>query len=220
MKKTTLLAALFSAALMAPGLAQGPAISGTASDLLFAPAGDLFPTIPAPSGPAEQPQAPSEEPAPKAATTPDEPASPNTAESGQFKKGTAAQLRQAVRMRQLKTQLLDDATIQGELARARCATTEEGRRVLMRNYYTLLYTKIEKLDPTLFELAERELYDALVRFEQHQIRPSILIEPGICPLPNSRSADHLPGKCSPPAPAAPTGEQPTPVLKNLAASSC
>lgn len=199
MNKTILLAALVSAALMAPGQAQQPAVTGNASDLLFAPSGDLFPVVPAAPAATEPSQPESQAPSPKAeAKAQDEPVNNESAEGNQYKKGTAAQLRMAVRMRQLKTQLLDDAAIQGELARARCAKTEEGRRILMRNYYTLLYTKIQKLDPSLFELAEREMHVALARYEQHQIHPSVLIEPGIHPLPNSCSTDHLPGKCTPP----------------------
>ncbi len=219
MKKTILLAALISAALMAPGQAQQPAMTGSASDLLFAPAGDLFPSLPAAPAPTEpQPEAQAPAPSPKAeAKAQEEPGNAESAEGGQYKKGTAAQLRLAVRMRELKTQLQDDAAIQGELARARCAKTEEGRRILMRNYYTLLYTKIQKLDPSLFELAEREMHFALARYEQHQIHPTVLIEPGISPLPKSCSTDHLPGKCTPPAPtpqpsATPLIAQPTPAL--------
>lgn len=200
MKTTFLLAACFSAVSILPGQAQEPAMTGTASDFLFAPGGSLFPSIPFPGEPQKE-QPAQEQPAAQPTPTPKKPA-PETAEPAALpanQKGSAAQLRMAVRVRQLKTELLADAAIQGELARAHCAKTEEGRRILMRNYYTLLYTRIEKIDPTVFDVAEKELYNALTRFEQNHIKPSILIEPGIQPLPHSRSADHKPGVCTPPA---------------------
>jgi len=62
----------------------------------------------------------------------------------------------------------------------------------MRNYYTLLYTQIEKLDPTLQPVLETQLHNILKRYEQHNVRPSELIEP-IAALPGSSSADHAAG---------------------------
>jgi hypothetical protein len=200
MKKSALLAVL-SAALLPPlGHAQEPALTGSAPETSLLPSQDLFPSIPAP---ADRPQPVPAEPE---ASQPQAKSSPSP-DADSMKKGTSAQLRQAVRIRQLKTALLADPVIEGELARARCAKTEEGRRVLMRNYYTLLYTRIEKLDPSVYEMAEKELQESLARYEQTKVRPSILIEPGIRPLPGSCSADHAPGKCKPSAPATPA---PTP----------
>ena len=59
----------------------------------------------------------------------------------------------------------------------------------MRNYYTLLYTQMEKLDPTLQPVLETQLHNILRRYEQHNVRPTELIEP-IAALPGSSSADH------------------------------
>jgi len=108
-----------------------------------------------------------------------------------LKNGTAEQLRQAIQIRELKTTLLEDAEIQAWKATATSAKTEEGRRVAMRNYYTLLYSKMEKLnsDPALFPVLEGQLHDLLASYEQHNVRPSVLTEP-ITPLPGSRSEDH------------------------------
>ncbi|XHR28706.1 MAG: hypothetical protein ACFUZC_22660 [Chthoniobacteraceae bacterium] len=210
MKTISLLAAAFAAALTLTGRAQDPTGSGSTTDLL--PPGDLFPSIPAPAQPA--PEAP--EPTTAAPTpAPARPPVPDVPES--MKKGTSAQLRQAIRMRQIKTDLLADPVIQAELARARAAKTEEGHRVLMRNYFLLLYTRIEKIDPSLCALAETELRNALLRYEQHNVCPSVLIEPGICPLPGSNSKDH-PGAVPPsPTPTPSPSPMPVPRVYSMAA---
>jgi len=106
-----------------------------------------------------------------------------------WKKGTAEQLREAIRIRELKTVVEEDPAVVAQKATAQCAKTEEGRCVAMRNYYTLLYTKIEKLDPSLQPVLEGQLHDILLRYEQHKVYPSVLIEP-IAALPGSDSADH------------------------------
>lgn len=202
MKTFVLLAALGAAGLVTC-LAQEPSVSGSSvlETPILAPAQDLFPVIPSPA-PAEAAQ-------PEATPAPARPeATPAPSGAGALKKGTAEQLRQAIRMRELKTQALCDPAVQAEFEKARAAKTEEGRRVLMRNYYTLLYTKIEKLDASLYELAEKELRESLVRYEQHQVRPSVLIEK-VTPLPGSRSEDH-PGTPSAPAPQKPPLPSPTP----------
>ena len=105
------------------------------------------------------------------------------------KKGTAEQLREAIRIRELKTLVEEDPAVLAQKATAECAKTEAGRCVAMRNYYTLLYTKIEALDPSLQSVLEAQLYTILKRYEQHRVRPSVLIEP-IAALPGSNSADH------------------------------
>ncbi|GEM_PF-2573787 len=207
MKTTFLLAAAFAAALALTSRAQDPIVSGSATDLL--PPADLFPSIPALDAqptPLPTPEA-TERPTAGPTPAPTRPPLPDVPES--MKKGTSAQLRQAIRMRQLKTDLLSDPIIQAELARARAAKTPEGHRILMRNYFLLLYTRIEKIDPSLCTLAETELRDALGRYEQHSVRPSVLIEPGICPLPGSSSKDH-PGVV-PPSPTPTPSPSPTPV---------
>ena len=60
----------------------------------------------------------------------------------------------------------------------------------MRNYYTLLYTRMEKMDPSLNEELESQLHQVLVRYEQRIVRPSVLIE-CVKELPGSHSADHI-----------------------------
>ena len=104
-------------------------------------------------------------------------------------KGTAEQLRQAIRIRELRTLAEEDPAVLAQKATAQGAKTEAGRCVAMRNYYTLLYTQMEKLDPTLQPVLETQLHNILRRYEQHNVRPTELIEP-IAALPGSSSADH------------------------------
>lgn len=106
-----------------------------------------------------------------------------------LKKGTAEQLRQAIQIRELKTQVLEDPEVQAQKTLADCTKTPEGQRVLMRNYYTLLYTKMEGIDPSLKPVLERQLHDTLASYEQRNVRPSVLVE-SVAALPGSDSADH------------------------------
>lgn len=124
-----------------------------------------------------------------------EAASATPAAPAALAKGSAEQLRQAIRIRELKTQVLEDPEVQAQKEGARCAQTNAGRCVWMRNYYTLLYTKIEKIDPSLTEELEKQLHELLGRYEQHNVRPSVLIE-CVKELPGSHSADHASGEPS------------------------
>lgn len=137
---------------------------------------------------------PQESPAPVPTPAPDEATSakPATPTAGASSKGDTEQLRQAIRIRELKTQvLLNDPAIEAQKKMAACAKTEEGRRILTRNYYTLLYTAMEKLDPSLTAVLETQLYNILLGYEQSKVRPSELIE-DVVALPGSHSADHAP----------------------------
>ena len=140
----------------------------------------LFPAAPASGQPTPPAAAPEPQPA-----APE--ASPVPPAGG---KGTAEQLRQAIRIRELKTLVLQDPQVLAEKCKADQTKTEEGRRVMMRNYYTLLYTKMEKIDPSLTETLEAQLVAILRRYEQHNVYPSTLIE-DVTPLPGSCSTDHL-----------------------------
>ena len=171
--------------------ATAPSVeNGTPQPSLSTP--DLFPSVP---------QTDTSVPT---TTSPVVPSEPLAVQPAPLKKGTAEQLRQAIQIRELKTKVLEDPQVVTHRAAAECAKTEEGRRISMRNYYTLLYTKIGQLDPSLTPLLNAQLHDILVRYEQHNVRPSILIE-CVSPLPGSASTDHagLPGKPAP-APEAPS----------------
>ncbi len=105
--------------------------------------------------------------------------------TGPVEGGTADALRQAVRLREAKTRALQDPAIIAEKAVADQARTPEGRRTAMRNYYTLLYAKMGKLDKSLKTALEKELAGDLRRLEQRRVYPSELVE-AIRPLPGSR----------------------------------
>lgn len=156
-------------------------IPGSAQDSGMAPleTPSLFPAAPANGQPTPPSAAPEPQPAAPEAT-------PAPAAGG---KGTAEQLRQAIRIRELKTLVLQDPQVLAEKCKADQTKTEEARRILMRNYYTLLYTKMEKIDPSLTETLEPQLATILRRYEQHNVCPSILIE-DVTPLPGSCSTDH------------------------------
>ncbi len=112
---------------------------------------------------------------------PEEPAEP----AGPLKKGTAEQLRQVIRIRQLRTIAQRDPVIRNERLRAEAARTPEGRRTLLRNYYVLVYNRMVHLEPSLKAELEADLIVKLNRLEQKNIRPSQLVEP-YQPLPGSR----------------------------------
>ena len=164
-----------------------PAGSGTAA-VMPVNEGSLLPSAPSGSGLILYPAATSTPVPPPPQAVP-EPASAIPAPA--MSKGSAEQLRQAIRIRELKTQVLEDPEVQAQQEGARCAQTNAGRCVWMRNYYTLLYTKMEKIDPSLNEELESQLHGLLLRYEQHQVRPSVLIE-CVKELPGSHSADHAP----------------------------
>lgn len=93
-----------------------------------------------------------------------------------LKRGTAEQLRLAARIRELKTIAQSDPEVLAQLELERKATTPEGHRTAMRNYYTLLYRKIAKLDPSVEKAALQQLQAKLATLRQSRIRPSTLIE--------------------------------------------
>ncbi len=107
--------------------------------------------------------------------------------TGPVEGGTADALRQAIRIREAKTRALEDPAILAEKARADAARTPEGRRTALRNYYTLLYAKMGRLDKSLKPALEKELTADLRRLEQRRVYPSELVE-AIQPLPGSRAA--------------------------------
>ena len=136
-------------------------------------------------------------------------ASPSPTPTPLPKKGTIEQLRQDVRIRELKTRLLlTDSEINAQRAVAENAKTSNGRRTAMRNYYTMLATRIERIDPSLTRVVERVLYGQLYALEQHKVWPAKLIEP-ITPVKGSRSEDHIPPdlKTAKPDMAAPPGPE-------------
>lgn len=194
----------------APGQSPGPALEEPAQ---LPP----LPLMPQPLPPAAPAKSPS-------------PVTPPAGKQGKAAKAgatptpiplTAEQLRKNIRLCELTTQVLrEDRSVTKMRRTAELAKTFEGRRTALRDYYTLLYTKIEKLDPTLHDLVEQILFTHLYALEQHRVRPSKLLEP-IPVLPGSHAEDHLsgsngavlsntiPAPTATPAPAALPGENPS-----------
>ena len=170
----------------APSASSTPLMDGQAPTLFAPPAPAENAPDPVPTGPLPV-VAPSQEPA----TSANE-AKPSPTPAKGPAKGTAEQLRQAIRIRELQTRVLrTDAEVNAQRALAERVRTPNGRRVAMRNYYTLLYTRMEKLDPSLKDPLERVLYQQLAMLEQKRLRPAPLIE-AVPEVPHSRAKDHKP----------------------------
>lgn len=182
----------------APAQVQ-PLISGSA---VSAPAAELPPPLPlmpeaTPDVPGAIPSVQAAKPTPAAVI----PVKPPL-------KGSVEQLRQSIRIRELETQVLNaDPSIGAWRQVADSARTPNGFRAAMRNYYTLLFSRIEALDPSLKATVENILYQQLVSLEQPSLKPAKLIE-NIAELPGSHSAAH-----APPTPTPKPSVSPTP-LKN------
>lgn len=196
--------AAFLAALLIAGvsLARAQEASPEAAPVQIGPSisDTLFPVTPVPAETSPTP-APTSTPALAPAELPTDPGAPSLTEPAKTptsaaKKGSSEQLRQNIRIRELKTQVLADPEVEAQLQLAEKAKTEEGRRTLLRNHYALLYTKMEKLDPSLTTVLETQLFVILKGLEQTQVRPTQLTEKVVA-LPGSRSADHDPARKQP-----------------------
>jgi hypothetical protein len=196
-----------NAAAPVPGQTPGSSLEGP-QPLPLLP---LIPqSLPTPAQPRQPAAAPSEKAGGKGAAAKAKPGATPTPVPL-----TAEQLRNNIRLRELTTQVLrEDAAVREMWQTADLAKTYEGRRTALRDYYTLLYTKIEKLDPALHDMIEQILYTRLFSLEQHRVRPSPLLEP-IPVLPGSHSSEHLSGRpanmplpapAATPVPAAQPGE--------------
>lgn len=94
-------------------------------------------------------------------------------------KTTAAQdeLNARIKMRDLKTKVDRDPKVIGELDRANAAKTDYEKREALRSYYTLLYDRIAKLDPSLKKRANEAKMRMSHRLDQTRIAPTEPIEP-------------------------------------------
>ena len=132
-------------------------------------------TLPSPVAP---PPAPANETLPLIPETPDnnEKAKGGGAisESGKKDKTSAAEddLTARVRLREIKTQALKDAKIQAEWDRAHAAKTDFEKRDAMKNFYTLLYARMAKLDGSLQKRIDKIRDSAIHRLTQHDIDPT------------------------------------------------
>ena len=82
-----------------------------------------------------------------------------------------------IRLRQLKTRVLQEAKVQELLAKAQTAPTDYERREDLKAFYTLLYTRIEKLDGTLKKRATNLRNTSIHRLAQTKVDPTDPIDP-------------------------------------------
>lgn len=100
---------------------------------------------------------------------------PGTAAEQQFQKSrtiqSEADLKQRIRLREVKTIALKDPAVQRERERAEAATTEREKREALRSYYERLHTRILKIDGSLADLAKKRLDLQLAHLSQSRIEP-------------------------------------------------
>lgn len=77
-----------------------------------------------------------------------------------------------VRFRDVRTKVFGDADIQEALARAAASKTDYERRQWMFRHYELLYSRIEKMDPTLKQLVIARHNDEISRLKETKIEPT------------------------------------------------
>lgn len=123
------------------------------------------------------------EPAPKpkgsALTEPGEMTSGSSTKEQKIDKTTAAQdeLDARIKMRELKTKAERDPKLQAELDRANSAKTDYEKREGLRTYYTMLYDRVAKMDPSLKKRALEARVRMTHRLDQTRIAPTEPIEP-------------------------------------------
>ncbi len=183
MKALPTLLALFPLWLAAPLRAQENAASAAAETV---PALDLAPARPAEPRastgrpldlmPAQPELAP---PATDSTLIPETPATVGKPRGGAISQPKKAKksateaaegaMAQRVRLRQAKTRAMRDPAVQAEWQRSESARTEFDRRETLKRFYTLLYSRMGKLDGSLKKDLAQEQAFALRRLTQTRI---------------------------------------------------
>ncbi len=87
------------------------------------------------------------------------------------------ELRNRIRLRQIKTKALKDPRIQADWERAQTARTEFEKREALKDYYTTLYDRMTKLDSSLKGQIKDLRTESLRRLRQHRMAPTEPLEP-------------------------------------------
>ncbi|MEO8351396.1 MAG: hypothetical protein ABI680_06670 [Chthoniobacteraceae bacterium] len=87
------------------------------------------------------------------------------------------ELRNRIRLRQIKTKALRDSKIQADWDRAQTARTDYEKRAALTDYYTRLYDRMTKLDNSLKGQIKALRSESLRRVRQHRIAPTEPLEP-------------------------------------------
>jgi hypothetical protein len=153
-----------------------PSTHLTTDDAASGPA--LTPLEPTPSDAAlENADQPVDEPESDSTALPEAVDTTETTTKQQSGKVTEAErLRQAIRIREMKTEMLTDPDLAFQSKQSKEAKTPEGHRVALRNFYTALYTKMKAKEPSLSEPLQAELTQHLAILAQRSIRPTPLVE--------------------------------------------
>ena len=81
-----------------------------------------------------------------------------------------------IRLRELRTRALKDPKVQAEWDRAHIVKTDAEKRAALINYYTLLYTRMAKLDASLQKRIAAIQTLSVRRLKPHNIDPSNVLE--------------------------------------------
>jgi hypothetical protein len=82
-----------------------------------------------------------------------------------------------IRLRQLKTRVLREPKVQELYEKAHASPTDYEKRENMKEFYTLLYTRIEKLDGSLKKRTTALRNQSVNRLKQTKIDPTDPIDP-------------------------------------------
>jgi len=118
---------------------------------------------------------------PAAEVTPPSPVAPKISEEQQKEMAS----RELAKYKAIKIQAERVPTIRSLYDRAQRASTDEDYRAAMREYYRMLFNKIELLDPSLTNKARGMKEAYLRRLAQTRIEPTIPLHPPPTPVPLS-----------------------------------
>lgn len=145
------------------GLPEKPAATDAGSPPLTEPMSLIPETLPN----IEKPSTPSNrEPLPSVT---------ETAEESLKKAKTSAAadaLKERIHFREIKTRALKDEKVQEQFDRAQSAKTDPEKRDALKLYYTMLYTRMLKIDNSLKAQIKLRQDDAIHRLEQPRVNES------------------------------------------------
>jgi hypothetical protein len=135
-----------------------------------------------PSAPANDnlgliPETPEPVTKPKGTAIPESKVSRKATDSPARTSASEDEMAARIRLRQLKTRILREPKTQALLEKARTAPTDYEKRETMKEYYTFLYSRIDKLDGSLKKRTKVLKNQAIHRLSQTKIDPTDPIDP-------------------------------------------
>ena len=174
---TLTLSALLAASVFAQESAPEPA---PAPALKLTLPGVSDPT-PAPAPPTENlgliPETPEPTTKPKGRAIPEAKPSRKASDNATRTSSAESDMTARIRFRQLKTRVLQEQKVQDLYEKAQAAPTDYEKRETLKAYYTLLYTRIEKLDGSMKKRANTLRHQSISRLTQTKIDPTDPIDP-------------------------------------------